>query len=305
MSHVTVAINEAAVQALFRQVVDNLHVHTTDSTTGSVFGAGYDIEFHLENGDVELNADGTVEISELDVVWDLLKVWLTIDIPTVTIGGWCIVPDIIWGGCAVRLPSWPVFDGHPDIRLPLSIPGVRSEVSCIAEPVIRYEVDPARPPGEDDLLAHKNGRPDHRVLYLQPHAPIDIDVFDLPDMIGDLLDGLLDLVIDDLLGDLPGWVKDLLHAIFGSVVDIIRALLDIPDDIGEWFSELLSVNLDLFSVIEQAIVDLLAAKTPLHKMEQPFPLDGFKNDGQPVLLDLRSLDVVVDDDELVLTADLN
>lgn len=304
MSRLTVAIAEDAVQALFRQVVKTIDIHKTDSTNGGVFGAGYDVRFHLENGDIELNSNGSVEINELDVVWDNLSAWLTIDIPTITLGGWCIIPDLIFGGCAVRLPSFPIFGGSPDITLPLSLPGIRSEVSCIATPVLRYEIDPARPAGENDLAAHTNGRPDHRVLYLDPQPPIDLDLLDLPDMIGDLLDSVLDGIIDGLVGGLPGWAKDLLHLMFGSVVDIVRDVLDIPDDIGEWFTELLGVNLDLFAVVEQAIVEVLAAQAPLHKVEQPMPLDGFSNDGQPVLLDISSLAVSINDDELILTADL-
>ena len=101
---------------------------------------------------------------------------------------------------------------------------------------------------------------------------------------------------------LPGWAKNLIKAILGPVVDLVRAILDIGDDIDEWLSDLLGVSLGVFDLIITLVADFFAAKFPLLEIEDPFPILPYSGSLIPVKLPIEELGVNINDDELVLTA---
>ena len=72
----------------------------------------------------------------------------------------------------------------------------------------------------------------HWQLYVDPQF-LDVDIFDIADIVGDLLENAVNAAIDNLLGFLPGWARDLIKAILGPIIDLIRAILDIAVDIQE------------------------------------------------------------------------
>jgi hypothetical protein len=259
------------------------------------------VAFHLENGTVDLRGDNTVRVGELDIIWDTLAVSLGLDIPTVCVGGWCIVPTP-WG-CAVRLPRKCFFSGNPDVTVPLDLSGLlRSEVSIIAALRTGYFVDPARQPWMDYIDAEDAGVPNKWQVFVDPES-VDIDVFDIADIIGDLLEDAMDAAVDTLLGFLPGWARDLVKAILGSFIDVIRDILDLPDDIGEWLQDLLGTSLGLLNVIVTAVLDFLLAK-PVFEFEDPFPILGPEGGLIPVKIPVADLMVHVTDDEMVVEANV-
>lgn len=140
-------------------------------------------------------------------------------------------------------------------------------------------------------------------LFIDPEW-VDIDVFDWADIIGDLIENALNNAIDDLLFFLPGWAKDLLKAILGPVIDLVRGILDIGDDIDEWLSDLLGVSLGLFDFILTAVADYFAGKYPLLEIEDPFPIMPYQGGLIPVKLPIESLVIDITDDEMILTADV-
>ena len=85
-----------------------------------------------------------------------------------------------------------------------------------------------------------------------PTLPFDLQIIDVADTVGDLFKNLLDGAIDALLGGAPDWAKDLLKAIVGSVDDLIRTILGIPDDISGWLMDLLT-SLGVFNVLLAAL----------------------------------------------------
>lgn len=327
MSHLTVALSEAVVNDLVAVLLDDEVTRIVGSDSGSFgpFSAGYDVEGHFEHGadlvDFQNDPD-EVAIHELDVVWDRFDVDLAIDIPEVCVGGFCIIPSP-WG-CVVRAPEICVFEGGPEIDITLPFDWVRSEVSLTADLGVTYgtyrggrhyleaqvEEHELR---EEDRLDEEGPVVNSWDISLHPDT-FDIDLFDLPDMVGDALDAAIEAVIDDLLGWLPGWAKDALRAIFGSLVDIVRAVLDLPDDVAEWLSDLLGVSLDLFGLIVEIADDFLF-DYPIFRIEDPFPvLDWDPPLGEPepadagrlipVKVPIEDLSIDLTETEVVLRANV-
>jgi len=301
MSDITIAASEPAFTALFEQLRDSFSESASDSGSFGPFTASYAVAFHLENGSVDLRGDNTVRIGELDVVWDTLAVSLGLDIPSVCVGGWCIVPTPI--GCAVRLPRKCFFQGNPDVSIPLDLSGLlRSEVSLIAGLRTGYFMDPARQSWMDYIDAENSGVPNKWQVFFDPES-VDIDVFDIADIIGDLLEDAIDAAVDTLLGFLPGWARDLVKAILGPLVDLVRDVLDLPDDIEEWLSDLLGTSLGLLDVIVTAVLDHLLAE-PVFEFEDPYPILDAAGGLIPVKIPVADFDVHVTDDEMVVEANV-
>jgi hypothetical protein len=299
MSHITVAASENAFDELFEVVRDNFTFSASDSANFGPFSASYAVALHLEGGDVDLRADNTVEVAELDVKWDTLSVGVGFDIPEICIGGWCIIPTPF--GCALRVPEICVFSANPDIDITLDLSGiVTSELSMIASPVTGYFVDPARPPGMSPVQAQLANLENKWQIFLDPQT-VDVDVFDIADIVGDLLEDAITAVINALLPG-PQWLKDLILGILGPIIDLIRDILDLPDDIAEWFSDLLDVSFGLLNLIVTAVADFFAARTPL--FEFPFPLPLAAPGLIPVKIPISDFTVSVNADEMVVEANV-
>jgi hypothetical protein len=302
MSDITVAASESAFTELFGTLRDAFTLSASDSGDFGPFTASYAVALHLENGTVDLRGDNTVSVKELDVVYDTLAVSLGIDFPEISIGGWCIIPTPF--GCALRLPKISIFSGDPDIVIPLDLSGLlRSELSFIAGLRTAYRVDPGRQPWMDYLDAQTAGVPNTWQVFVDPHS-VDVDLFDIADILGDLLENAVDAAVDAALWFLPGWARDLVKAILGPVIDLVRALLDIPDDIGEWLEDLLGTSLGLLDVITTAVLDHLAAGNALFDFEDPYPVLAASGGLFPVKVPITDFAVRVTDDEMIVEANV-
>jgi hypothetical protein len=151
----------------------------------------------------------------------------------------------------------------------------------------------------------------HWQLFIDPQF-LDVDVFDIADIVGDLFDNAVDTAIDNLLGFLPGWARDLVRAILGPVIDLIRGILDIGDDIQEWISDLLNISFGILDFILQLVADNLANNQPIHQIEDPYPIleaTSNPNPGSPlsivpVKIPIRDLTIFNDDQEMVLEGNI-
>ena len=307
MPHLRVAASEAAFKKLFAKVVEKFVFEKADSKDLGPFTAGYDIKFHLENGSVDLRPDGTVQVKELDIKWDRFNLSLGIDIPERCIDGFCLIPTPF--GCLLEIPSICVFSANPDIEivLPLSNGVITSEISITGRLLTRYHVNPDRPANMDQWDAQVPDPPLNNTwqLFLEPQF-VDVDLIDVADTVGDLLDDAIETAIEAL--GIPDVIADLL----GSIVDLVRVILDIGDDIQEWLEDLLGVSLGLENIIGQALIEHFVTDEPLLELEDPFPiLDEAPNpndkQGQPPLpklvpvkLPIRDLTVSNNDVELIL-----
>ena len=103
-------------------------------------------------------------------------------------------------------------------------------------------------------------------------------------------------------------VFDMTDSYLGPVIDLIRAILDIADDIQEWISDLLNVSFGLLDFVLQVVADYFAKASPIHEIEDPFPmLDEATNPNPsgpakliPVKVPIRDLKVFNNDVEMVL-----
>jgi hypothetical protein len=302
MSHLTVAASETAFKELFAALRDSFTFSNSNSADFGPFSASYSVALHLEDGSVDLQNGNKVSVDELDIKWDTLQAGVGFDIPEICVGGWCILPTP-WG-CALYFPKICVFSADPDISVNLDLSGiVTSEISLVAGPVVKYRIDPGRTPIMSDLDAEYAGVPNKWQIFLDPMT-VDIDLFDIADMVGDLLENAVKAVIDSLLWFLPGFAKDFIWAILGPVIDLVRAILDIPDDIAEWFSDLLGVSLGLFNAITTFVADYFAKDNPLYEFEDPYPILPASGVLIPVKIPIEGLAVQVNDDEMVLSADV-
>ena len=299
------AFSEDAVRALFEVVRDEFSFSKSDSAGFGPFSASYTAEAHLEDGTIDLRDDNTIQVKELDIVWDTLELCLGIDLPGFCVGGWCLIP-IPFDGCALRLPEICVFDDDPDIGFCLDIGAfIAHEISITVSPLTKYAVNPARLPTMNDWDAKDAGIPNKWQILIDP-VSVDVDLLDFADIIGGLLEAALESAIEGLLGFLPGWAQDLILAFFGPIIDLITAIIDLGDDIDEWLTDLLGVSFGLFDFILTLILDHFAEDKPLKEIEDPFPIPGVPGPAGliPVLIPVEFLGVRVNTDEMILEADI-
>lgn len=303
MTDLTVAASERTFQELFTFARDNISASTSGSDSFGPWSVNWAAGFRLEGGNVDLQNNGTVLIDELDVVYDPLSLTLGVDIDEICVGGFCIIWVPI-AGCILRAPRICVFDDNPDITLPLNLSGlITSEISGAFRINTRYFVDPNRTPGMTNLDAEDAGVPNMWQFMLDP-VWLDIDLIDISDTVGNILDAAIDNAVDALLWFLPGWARDLVKAILGPVVDVVRAILDIFDDIDEWLSNLLGVSIGLFDWVATIVADYFADKFPLFEFEDPYPILDYAGPLIPVKVPIRDVAVAINTDEMILTANV-
>jgi hypothetical protein len=316
MAHVTIAVSERSFKKSLDLIQQSFVFKRAGSTSGAGFSAGYDVQAHLANGTIDIRSDGSVKISELDLVWDRLIANVGFNIPKVCVGGWCI--DLPWPVPDICLPEWCFFEADPDINIPINLaPFVRQEISLTASLATRHwDPSSAGTPGFVCQLVRdvfpasvvNDLFPINKIqwhVHLTP-GPIDIDLFDFADAAGDLFENLVTSAITAILPD--GWVRDAVLLLIGGIADLIRFVLDIPDDIGEWLSDLFNVSLDLLGLIAQVLGEVFGACLPIYQIDDPFTLLGTTAPlGSmpaliPVRIPIRSLDVSANDAELILSA---
>lgn len=303
MPHLRVAASEHAFVELFTTVRDSFHPSTSGSESLGPFSVSWNVGVELQGGTVDLQSDGTVALEELDVVYNPLQLAFGFDFPEVCLGGFCIL-WIPFAGCVVEIPEVCLFSGDPDISVGVDLGGlIESEVSGAFRLVPKYEIDPGRTPAMTDLDAEDAGVPNRWNIYFDI-VWIDLDLIDIADTVGNLLDQAIEDAIDTFLFFLPGWVRDLFAFLLDPLVDVVRAVLDIGDDIDEWLSDLLNVSIGLFDTVLAFVIDHFASQMPLFGFEDPFPFLGYEGALIPVKVPIRDLTVSVDDIEMTLACDI-
>jgi hypothetical protein len=306
MSHFTVAVSEDTFRKLFAKLRDQAHYSTSGSTSGRTFRLSYSAGFRLQGGTVDLQAGNSIAIHELDIVYDPLSLNFQIDIPEICIGGWCLL--MLFGHCIIRAPRICIFSANPDISIPLNIGGIlTSEISGAFRLKTRYYTSPARAAGMRYLTAEDNHVPNKWQFLLEP-IWLDIDPIDVADTVGNLLNVLISNAINGLLGWLPGWARSALSWLLGGIADFIRLLLDIPDDIDEWLSNLLGTSIGLLDWVLTKIAAFFADMFPIFQIEDPLPVLPYDYTAVPptipVKIPLLNMAALVNDTEMILTADV-
>jgi hypothetical protein len=303
MAHLTVAVSEATFIRSFDLLKRNFVFQDSDLQDHGAFTLGYDVKMHLEGGQVDLRADNTVQIKELDIRWDRLKVIIGLDIPEICVGGGCI--NMPWPIPDICLPKICVFSGDPDVSISPDFASlVAQEISFTGSLAARY-FDASLPLPSPDPCSLLRVDPlptsNQWQIFLDPQT-LDIDLFDFPDIVGNLIENALTSAVTALIPG--GWVRDLILAIIGGVADLIRAILDIPDDIQEWLSDLFNVSFGLLDFIATLVLDFFASCNPLYRIDDPFEILPAASGLIPVRVPVRNLSVRVDDLEMVVQADV-
>jgi len=302
MSNLTVAASATAFERMFALVRDNLSVLKTDNGSWGPFTWTYTVQFHLQGGTLQLNNDDTVEVKHLDVVWDQLKFQICFNLPGFCVGGWCIIPDP-FDGCWVSLPK--ICIGGP-ICLPLDLSGLVSEVDDLkANLVAKYFTDPTRPPGVSDLTAEFLNKSNQWQVFLNP-VFVDVLPIDVPATIANILENLFKQAIQNIFSWVPDWAWSLIWAVLGPLLDLLKTILGIAEDIQNWVEDLINKIFNLVAVIETAIAQYFASQNPLFQFEDPYPiLDGAPSHNPiPVKIPFRNLAAHVNAQEMVVTADI-
>jgi hypothetical protein len=292
------ASSEDAVNELFVAFRDSFKKTASKSLNFGPFVAGYDIEVILANGSVDLRSDGKIKLKELDVKFNKLKFILGFDIDEICVGGQCVIPTPL--GC-VRLPKICVFSDNPDIGISLDLaPYAQLEFSLLFDLIVRYGIENGRPATLLDVDAKAMGIPNLWGIFLYA-ITTNVDLFDISDIVGDLLENAIVSAINNLLPG-PSWAKDLVMEILGPIIDLIRDILDIPDDFKEWLSDLLGVSLGLLDFIATLLINHYAGDKPVAKIEDPFQIAHGEAGLIPIMIPIRDLSVAVDDKEMVVKA---
>jgi hypothetical protein len=297
VSDITIAASADAFEQLFDGVRDNFTFSAADSGSFGPFSASYSIALHLEDGSLTLNDDNTIEVQDLDVVWDTLAVSVCFDLGTIP--GFCVIPDP-WNGCLVGIPDIPL----GTICVPIDLSGLVSEISDVKASLVgSYLVDPARLPGWSDLDAEFNGHPNKWQIFIDP-VWVNVEPIDIPATIDNLLENAVKDAIDSAISFLPGWLQDIVWAILGPIVDLILDALDIVTDIADWLSDLLGNLFGLLGLIETAVADYFASQYPIYSFEDPYPVLEAEPGLIPVKIPIRNLAATVNSKEMVVVADV-
>jgi hypothetical protein len=297
VSDITIAASAAAFEELFAAARDNFHFSASDSGSFGPFSAGYSVAMHLDDGSLTLNNNNTLEIQDLDIVWDTLEVTVCFEIPCIP--GFCVVPDP-WNGCLVGIPD--ICFGTICAGIDLS--GLVSKITDVqASLVASYFVDPARQPGWSDLDAEFNGHPNQWQVFIDP-AWVNVEPIDIPATVNNFLENAVKDAIDSAISFLPQWLQDIVWSLVGPIIDLIFDALDIVTDVAEWLSDLLSNLFGLLGLIETAVADYFASQYPIHLFEDPYPILEAEPGLIPVKIPIRNLAATVNSKEMVVTADV-
>ena len=277
MSGMTFAVSEEAFQSVFEALRDQITLAGTIGPGDTDVSAQVDYDIQLKRGRIALNSNNTLTVSELDLTFMKFDLTLYFNIDPICVGGGYIVIDIPYiGEVKIPVPSWCVFEDDPDFQITIPAGEILKhlvhEVSFTARLGADYAVSKARRRGKDYLEAHDKNDPNLWRIFIMPMLPIDIDLLDVADTVGDFLESAVEAALDSLLSGLGETAKAAITALLGSVIDVIRDVLDITDDIEEWIENLIRFDLDVLDHILMAVVRSFRSDFPLLTIEDPYPV---------------------------------
>ena len=306
MADLTIAVSEAVCAKTLEVVVANFGFDVSDQADFGAFRVGYDGRLVLKGGSLELRDDGTIRLRELDARWDKLDFSLAVKLPEISFGGGLV--EVPLG--SILVPGTGVFTGGKTVTFTVHpAPFVKHELSLVGSPLIQHFKPGVTPIGKhcQDLHAAldiDDTKQQWRV-FCDPQT-IDFDLFDFADTVGDLFEEAFTGALDAALP--RGLLHDLILAGIGSIADLLRTLLDIPDDISEWLSDLFNVSLGVFNLILQFVADFFGTCISFFQLDDPYPMfpkTVEKGVELPdVTVPLEHLTATVSDVELVVTADI-
>lgn len=284
----TVAVREGTLKEIFKIIGNQFKWSQFGSDSFGPFSVSYGIAVSVHNSELELRSDHQMTVS-LDVNVDTLFVDFGIDIPEITIPGFCLIPPGFpkdW--CAVWIPGTSFFSANPDITLPLDISGILSvALTLTAAPVFYY--------GE--------GTPNRWMLFIDPDPNLtNLTINGIGDIPGTLLENAINAAIASL--GLPDWATDVIEAILGPLVDVIKGILGIVGDAAVWLINFIGDTLGLWNLLKDAVLEYIGSSVPLFQLPDPLPVIPAQTPEIEVSIPISFLGATVNDTELILQADI-
>lgn len=221
-------------------------------------------------------------LEEIDWKWDDLFIRIGLNIPKVTVGGWKIPLTNI------RLPKVEFFGSDPDVQIQVNLRGLRHEISTA------FDID-----------VRGNSTSEAFELYLRPQMPLDVDLLDIADMVGDFLENAVQKLVNDLLAQVPGWLRSVVNSILRGIVRLVREILDFTDDVIEWISRKIGVSLGLFNIVSSLVIYLLFRPDPFITFENPYQILPSEGSDPAVKLALNAVSATFDEQEQSIQLSLN
>ncbi|WP_225772117.1 hypothetical protein [Inquilinus sp. Marseille-Q2685] len=269
MSEVTFSVSERAFTAVFNKIYPSVQLPFDGSNTvAGIIWYGVDGAIHIEGaGEIRFEDGNTFLLKELKIGWDKLILRLGIDIPELTIGGFCLIraprgTPFIGGHCIVPFPKISLFTAKPDIG-PLTL-----NLNAIVAYLIT-EIS-----GRFSIGIRKDG--DFQKIYADPQA-VDVDPISISDTFGKLptiVQAGVAAASAQMLALVPAaWMADVILSLLGAptVTAYLLDLLDIHDDMEEWLMDVLHVSIGLDNLLYQVIFASMLERTELFKIEDPYP----------------------------------
>ena len=342
MATVNVAVNERAFNDVVMAAAKYLESIPPFSGSGSFgpFSASYSIGLKITGGSIDLTNSGRVHFDEIHVTYDPLILTLGIDLPTIPLGGECILPTPF--GCALRLPEIDLFGANPDISIPINLSNTivsefSGEFTVSDSKQVLVAKDGLRPHaahfttdtsneirdrfraivGTIPLLPSSavNGIADSLVPFVKSNLADkwqfflhdvwhDLELISISDTAANILRNLTDFIIDTILAPVPAIFREVVKWILNPIFDAIADVLDIPDDILEWLSSQLQISFGLFDLLGQLVINFIGSMVPFYQFEDPFPMIDDTSGLLPVLVPVENVAVTVNDVEFVMSADI-
>ncbi len=296
------AISADAFERIFTAVVKEFRFLKSGTDNYGSFSVSYDVVAYLEGGSVEMRDDGTIVVKELNVIWDKFKLNIGIDVPEISVGGGevcvnppypsCNVPIV---GCkkCVTLPSYSFFSGSPDITVSVDLSGlINSELVFNTQLKTFYGIG--------------SGTPNRWQIAFIPTLPSDLYITNIADSVGDLFKSRVKHAIDDLLSSskAPDSAIKIISEILGGIDNITRNIINIPDDIGKWFIDMIQhigiVRSLLNDLYDYFTFKILAA----FEIEDPFQVLKPENNMIPVKIPIEFIRVSVNSHEITIEGDV-
>ncbi len=268
MSDVSLAVSETAFATLYNRVVPSVSLPFDGATSLGPLWFGIEGAVHVAGaGTIDFEDSDSFWLDELKIGWDKLVIRLGFDIPTVTVGRFCVLrfPDdtpVVGGDCLWEFPGGELFGGAPDIG-PVAI-----NLNAIM-PFIVTEVS-----GRFDIRLVKDGD----VLKLKVHKQsIDVDPISIQDSFNQLpailQAGIALAAANFVAAHPPAFLLDMALGILGfpSITELLLDILDIGDDMQEWLTRRLNFDIGIQNMLVGVIAGAVLEKT-MFDIPDPYSL---------------------------------
>jgi hypothetical protein len=344
MSNVTIAANVKALNEVFADLATKINSLPPISKGGSIgpFSANFELGFLVSNiANVISLSPGGININNLEITYKPLSLTISIALPTIQIGGGCIIPNP-FGGCILSIPTMTIIPPNTSIDASIDLGGIfASSISgefsitptkqvLQAKGSLTPHEAHATPDTSNDILNNFESIISSNLPFLPssvvtaianifvPFVKDDLAdkwLFHLDDIwvnlnlidIGDTVVNILDLITQAILSflDIPSFVAGLVEDLLQPIFKLIGEALDIGNDIVNWLSNLFQTSFGLINILTTYLSNVIFAMWPVFKFEDPFPILPASGTLIPILVPIEKVAIAISaPQEVVISANI-